>query len=76
MWQLIYLIKEMIKLFKTYIDQPHELTNGNKLETENSNVILLFVIRFFYFKLLSVINVNWDHEYTIYSIFIYYTFIY
>ena len=48
----------MIKLFKTYIDQPHELTNGNKLETENSNVILLFVIRFFYFKLLSVINVN------------------
>ncbi|KAF3427572.1 hypothetical protein E2986_13411 [Frieseomelitta varia] len=26
-----------VTLFKTYIDQPHELTNGNKLETEDSN---------------------------------------
>ena len=43
-WQLIYLIKEMIKLFKTYINQPHELTNGSKLETEDSDVILLFVM--------------------------------
>ena len=34
----------MIKLFKTYINQPHELTNGSKLETEDSDVILLFVM--------------------------------